>query len=89
MFIPTYHSQIKYVLSIILTATLDFPPVCLLPGSKSPPLLHPVNVRCRSEQQRAAAQAVKVSASVNGISDLDPLPPTPSTSCISYLHLRP
>ena len=78
-----------YFLWFILTATLDFPPMCLLPGSKSPPLLHPVNVRCRSEQQRAAAQAVKVSASVNGISDLapspspQPLPPPASPICIS------
>ena len=61
--------------------------MCLLPGSKSAPLLlHPVNVRCRSR-----LQAVKVSTSVNGISDLAPPRPrplaTPSTSCISYLHL--
>ena len=40
---------------------------------------------------QAATQAVKVSDSVNGISDLAPPRPrpTPSTSCISYLHLRP
>ena len=56
--------------------------MCLLPGSKSAPLLlHPVNVRYRSR-----LQAVKVSTSVNGISDLATAP-APPPHPFHLLHL--